>query len=100
MTPKRKASPADKAAERLAAVVDAAERAALGVIDDAEQEAKRYLEDAQARADRIVAEKLREAADRLEEQTVNGHAPRLRPVDPQPDLTEGSDATPSGGSAA
>jgi cell division septum initiation protein DivIVA len=98
MAPKRKPSPADKAAERLAAVVDAAERAALAVIDDAEQEAKRYLDDARARADRIVAEKLREAADRLDEQTANGHAPILRPVDAQPDLAEGPN--PPGGTSS
>ena len=36
------------------------------MIDDAEKEARRYLEEAQARADRIVAERLREEADRLE----------------------------------
>ncbi len=66
--------PATKAAERLAVIVDAAERAALTVIDDAEKEAERYLEQAQARADRIVAERLREAADRLERD--GGASPR------------------------
>ena len=60
--------PSKTAAERLAVIVDAAERAALDVIDDAEQEARRYLEEAQLRADRIVAERLREAADLLERQ--------------------------------
>jgi hypothetical protein len=58
--------PSSRVAERLAVIVDAAERAALKVIDDAEKEANRYLEEARARADRIVAERLREEADRLE----------------------------------
>jgi hypothetical protein len=58
--------PSSRVAERLASIVDAAERAALKVIDDAEQEANSYLEEARARADRIVADRLREEADRLD----------------------------------
>jgi hypothetical protein len=58
--------PSSRVAERLAVIVDAAERAALKVIDDAEKEANRYLEEARVRADRIVAERLREEADRLD----------------------------------
>jgi hypothetical protein len=58
--------PSSRVAERLAVIVDAAERAALKVIDDAEKEANRYLEEARARADRIVADRLREEADRLD----------------------------------
>jgi len=88
--------PADRIAERLAAIVDAAERAALGDLDDAEKEAKGYLEEAQARADRIVAQRLREAADRLDEQAAGGGKPRLRPVEPEP----GGDEAPGSGSAA
>lgn len=76
--------PSAKAAERLAVIVDAAERAALKVIDDAEKEAKRYLEEAQARADRIVAEHLREEADRLESSDSGGTGSLLRPVAPEP----------------
>ena len=62
--------------ERLAEIVDAAERAALSVIDDAEQEARRWLDEAQLQADRIVAERLREAADLIEGQR---GAERARP---------------------
>lgn len=58
--------PSSRVAERLAVIVDAAERAALKVIDDAEKEANRYLEEARACADRIVADRLREEADRLD----------------------------------
>jgi hypothetical protein len=76
--------PSAKAAERLAVIVDAAERAALKVIDDAEKEAKRYLEEAQGRADRIVAEHLREEADRLESNDGGGTESLLRPVAPEP----------------
>jgi cell division septum initiation protein DivIVA len=101
-TPEQSPSTVDKAAERLAAVLDAAERAALDVIDDAEREAQRYLEDAQARADRIVAEQLREAADRLEGQAApNGGAPMLRPVEAEPgEVGAEPDASRGGGSAA
>src|SRR4051794_19193541 len=80
--------PSAKVAERLAVIVDAAERAALTVIDDAEREAGRYLEEAKARADRIVAERLRETAEELENHgeraagpaAVESGRPRLRPV--------------------
>ena len=48
-------------------------------------EARRYLEEAQARADRIVAERLREAADELERPgDADGAEPRLRPVEAAP----------------
>jgi vacuolar-type H+-ATPase subunit H len=57
---------AAEAAQRLATIVDAAERAAAGVIDDAEQQAQRHLDEARERADRMVAERLRELADRLD----------------------------------
>jgi hypothetical protein len=77
--------PSSKVAERLAVIADAAERAALSVIDDAEKEAKRYLEDAQARADRIVAERLREAADMLERQGAIPAEPALRSVADEPE---------------
>jgi hypothetical protein len=73
--------PPKKAADRLAVIVDAAERAALKVIDDAEKEAHRYLEQAQARADRLVAERLREAADSLEAAPAPA-VPHLREVEP------------------
>lgn len=63
---RRPPSSAADAASRLATIVDAAERAAASVIDDAEAQAQRYLEDAHGRADRIVAERLRELADRLD----------------------------------
>src|SRR5215213_7377789 len=100
MASEKKPASADKAAERLAAIVDAAERAALGVIDDAEQEAKRYLEDAQAQADRLVAEKLREVADRLEQQSANGNVAQLRPVGSRPDAEGPPGASGSGSAAA
>ncbi len=96
--------PESKVTERLAAIVDAAERTALSVIDDAEKEAKLYLEEARARADRMVAERLREEADRIESQGSDaGEAPRLRAVDPPPapERTVGaSPAGANGGSAA
>jgi hypothetical protein len=82
--------PSTTEAERLAVIVDAAEQAALRVIDDAEMEARRYLEEAQARADKIVAERLREAADMLEGAT--GDAPRLRRVEPDPVPAEEEEA--------
>jgi hypothetical protein len=72
------------AAERLAVIVDAAERAALKVIDDAEKEARRYLEEAKARADRIVAERLRDLADELDERE-QAPARHLREVEPPPE---------------
>jgi hypothetical protein len=101
--------PSTKAAERLAVIVDAAERAALKVIDDAEKEAKRYLEEAQAQADRIVAERLREEADRLESSNGRGAEPPVRPLEPEPEdepepfvaaLVPEPPAEPGGGSAA
>ena len=95
--------PESKVTERLAAIVDAAERTALSVIDDAEKEAKLYLEEARARADRMVAERLREEADRIESQgsAGGGEAPRLRAVEspaaekaagPQPPVANGGSA--------
>jgi cell division septum initiation protein DivIVA len=94
---------AKRAAERLAVIVDAAERAALQVIDDAEREATRYLEQARERADRLVAERLREAADEVEGGR-GGPAIPLRAVDDPAPATrasgyEGAPA-PEGGSAA
>lgn len=75
------ASAAD-AAQRLAKIVDAAERAAASVIDDAERQAQQYLDEARDRADRIVAERLRELADQLDQPVAgerrSGH---LKPVE-------------------
>jgi hypothetical protein len=88
MSAEHQTPPATNAAERLAAIVDAAEQAALSVIDDAEKEARRYLADAQTRADRIVAERLRETADRLEGQADGGAEPLLRAVEPEPESGE------------
>ena len=99
MASKKTPPPADsKVTERLASIVDAAERTALSVIDDAEKEARRYLEESRARADRIVAERLREEADRLESQGSEGEEPVLRAVEPAP-APEELPAT-NGGSAA
>jgi len=102
--PPQKPAPESKVTERLAAIVDAAERTALSVIDDAEKEAKLYLEEARARADRMVAERLREEADRIESQgSGDGAAPRLRAVDSPaaPEGTAGGRApAANGGSAA
>jgi hypothetical protein len=99
--PPAKPPPESKVTERLAAIVDAAERTALSVIDDAEKEAKVYLEEARAMADRIVAERLREEADRLEGQGPGGEAPRLRAVEPPPAAEEAAGRTATnGGSAA
>jgi hypothetical protein len=94
--------PDNKVTERLAAIVDAAERTALSVIDDAEKEARRYLEEARARADRIVAERLREEADRLEGQGPGDEEPRLRAVESPPASADAGAAPPAtnGGSAA
>jgi hypothetical protein len=80
--------PSSRAAERLAVIVDAAERAALKVIDDAEKEANRYLEEARARADRIVADRLREEADRLESGDSELAESRLRPLENQLEIDE------------
>jgi cell division septum initiation protein DivIVA len=104
--PPQKPPPESKVTERLASIVDAAERTALSVIDDAEKEAKLYLEEARARADRMVAERLREEADRIEGQgtaAADGEAPRLRAVDspPPPQGVAGARSpAPNGGSAA
>ena len=98
-----KPPPESKVTERLAAIVDAAERTALSVIDDAEKEAKLYLEEARARADRMVAERLREEADRIESQGAGGgEAPRLRAVDspPAPEGAAAQRPATNGGSAA
>jgi hypothetical protein len=98
-----KQPPESKVTERLAAIVDAAERTALSVIDDAEKEAKLYLEEARARADRMVAERLREEADRIEGQgSGGGEAPRLRAVDspPAPEGAAAQRSASNGGSAA
>ena len=85
MAPKKQSSPsAEKAAERLAVIVDAAERAALEIIDDAAKEAQRHLREVQARADRMVAERLREAAERLESEGADSEGPLLRPVESLP----------------
>ena len=83
------------AAERLAAIVDAAERAASKVIDEAEEQARRHLEEARARADRLVAERLRQLADELDEpQAAVPREPHLRPVEtvaePGPGVRAGS----------
>jgi hypothetical protein len=96
--PQKKPPSEDKVTERLATIVDAAERTALSVIDDAEKEAKRYLEESRARADRMVAERLREVADKLEDQSPDDEEPRLRAVEPPP-AAEELPAT-NGGSAA
>ncbi len=102
--PQKKPPSEDKVTERLAAIVDAAERTALSVIDDAEKEAKLYLEEARARADRMVAERLREEADRIESQGSGGaEAPRLRAVEsPAPGVgaAGGQPLATNGGSAA
>lgn len=63
---RRSPASAAEATARLAEIVEAAEQAATKVIDDAEQEARRRLEEADERADRVVAERLRELADRLD----------------------------------
>jgi hypothetical protein len=99
---KKPPAPESKVTERLAAIVDAAERTALSVIDDAEKEAKRYLEESRARADRIVAERLRDEADRLEGQGPGGKEPLLRAVEPPPAPEEAAAESPAtnGGSAA
>ncbi len=81
--------PSSRVAERLAVIVDAAERAALKVIDDAEKEANRYLEEARARADRIVAERLREEADRLEAGAAADPGQRRLEIDEGPSAPEG-----------
>ena len=102
--PQKKPPSEDKVTERLAAIVDAAERTALSVIDDAEKEAKLYLEEARARADRMVAERLREEADRIESQgSGSAEAPRLRAVEsPAPGMgaAGGQPLATNGGSAA
>jgi cell division septum initiation protein DivIVA len=101
--PQKKPPSEDKVTERLAAIVDAAERTALSVIDDAEKEAKLYLEEARARADRMVAERLREEADRIESQGSggSGEAPRLRAVEsPAPEAAGAQPLATNGGSAA
>lgn len=105
MASKKTQPPENKVTERLAAIVDAAERTALSVIDDAEREARRHVEEARVRADRIVAERLREEADRLEGQTPDNVEPLLRPVEPTPaapraDAPAPAAATTNGGSAA
>ena len=90
MTSSEQIPPPDRnTAERLAVIVDAAERAALKVIDDAEKEARSYLDEAQARADRIVAERLREAADELDAGPAGPERPdrHLREVEPEPGIS-------------
>jgi hypothetical protein len=62
--------PSSRAAERLAAIVDAAER------------------EARARADRIVADRLREEADRLDGGVIADLEPRLRKVERRPEDDE------------
>jgi hypothetical protein len=96
--------PAEQAAQRLAVIVDAAERAALNVIDGAEKEAQRYLQEAQARADQIVAQQLREAADKLDGGRGSDDdraAPLLRPVDspsePGPEAVSDAEGPRPGG---
>jgi hypothetical protein len=85
MTSSEQIPPPDRnTAERLAVIVDAAERAALKVIDDAEKEARSYLDEAQARADRIIAERLREAADELDAGPERPER-HLREVEPEPE---------------
>lgn len=88
------------AAERLAAIVDAAEEAATKVIDDAEKEAQRHLDDARARADRLVAERLRELADRLDPPAAAPREPHLKPVESPPAQGAGRAAGPRGSSSA
>jgi hypothetical protein len=92
--------PPKNAAERLAVIVDAAERAALKVIDDAEKEARRYLEEAQAMADRLVAERLREAADTIEGGSAPAETPRLREVPPESSPEHEVEEERNGSSAA
>jgi len=103
MASKKPPPPESKVNERLAAIVDAAERTALSVIDDAEKEAKLYLEEARAQADRIVAERLREEADRIESKgSEDAEAPRLRAVKSPPTERAAGAQPPAtnGGSAA
>lgn len=76
--------PSARMAERLAVIVDAAERAALAVIDDAEKEAERYLEEARGRADLVVAERLREEADRIERRAAAAAPPDSPEPPPMP----------------
>ncbi|MEX2447212.1 MAG: hypothetical protein WD404_00520 [Solirubrobacterales bacterium] len=96
------ASAAD-AAQRLATIVDAAERAAASVIDDAEAQAQARIEEAGARADRLVAERLRELADRLDP-PLEGERERrgshLRPVQTGDDAAEGPGQRRSGSAGA
>src|SRR6476659_3446502 len=91
--PQKKPPSEDKVTERLAAIIDAAEK-----------EAKLYLEEARARADRMIAERLREEADRLESQgSGGGEAPRLRAVEspaPEPGAADAQPLATNGGSAA
>ncbi len=83
------------AAARLAEIVEAAEQAATKVIDDAEQEARRRLEEAGERADRIVAERLRELADRLDPPAVEDEdAPPVRHLEPVEPPAEADEARP------
>ncbi len=91
---------AAEAAQRLATIVDAAERAAASVIDDAERQAQQHLDEARDRADRIVAERLRELADELDQPSaVERRTGHLKPVEspreagddePQPQRRAGS----------
>jgi len=85
------ASAAD-AAQRLARIVDAAEQAAASVIDDAEEQARRHLEEARDRADRIVAERLRELADQLDQ--AGGGERRTGHLKPVEDVAEAGDGEP------
>jgi cell division septum initiation protein DivIVA len=78
------------AAARLAEIVEAAEQAASKAIDDAEREAQRLIEEARERADGIVAERLRELADRLDPVAVseNPRGRHLEPVESPEELDE------------
>jgi len=90
---RRPLNSADDAARRLARIVDAAEHAAASVIDDAEEQAQRHLDEARDRADGIVAERLRELADQLDQpasgERRTGH---LKPVETAADAGEDEEA--------
>ncbi len=87
---------AKSAAERIAVIIEAAERAAAGVIDDAEEQARSYLDQAKADADRMIAERLRAAADELDPPSAEDRTPHLTSVDSSPAERNPSSAVGSG----